>query len=135
MQKNVNYDHINGIVRSRENIVSLAKRLNPQPIDQAAVIAWARSVANKIRLSSAPDAIILFGSGAAGTFCEGSDLDLLLIYPDLQTLRQGRQNLRTVRPFGVPCPVDLIFVTKEHYDASKNLGGVCFVACHEGISL
>ena len=115
--------------------MSLAKRLNRQPIAQAVVMAWAHTVANKIRSSSAPDHIILFGSGAAGTFCEGSDLDLLLIYPDVQTLRQGRHQLRAVRPFGVPCPVDLIFVTKEHYDASRNLGGVCFVASHEGISL
>ncbi len=115
--------------------MSIAQRLNPQPIDQSIVLGWARSVAAKIRQFSVPENIILFGSGAEANFREGSDLDLLLVYPSLETLRQGRKMLAKARPFGVPCPVDLIFVTRERYAASKDLGGICFVACHEGINL
>ncbi len=96
---------------------------------------WALAVAQEIRSGSSPEEIILFGSGADGRFREGSDLDLLLVYRDLPTLRQGRKDLMRVRPFSVACPVDLIFVTRAHYDEFKSLGGVCFVAFNEGIKL
>jgi len=32
-------------------------------------------------------------------------------------------------------PIDLVFVTADRFDQQKDIGGVCFIAYHEGIEL
>jgi len=115
--------------------LSLAKRLNSPLIEQSIVNGWARDLATKIRLATVPELVILFGSAAEGRFREGSDLDLLLVFADLDAVRQGRRQIRASGPLGAPCPVDLLFVTRSHFDEAKDRGGVCFVAHREGVKL
>jgi len=115
--------------------MSLAKNLNAQPVDRDTVLGWARLVANKVRHHAKPETIMLFGSAAEGRFRDGSDLDFLLVFSDITALRQGRHAMRLARPFAVPCPLDFVFVTRARFDEQKDLGGVCFIANHEGITL
>lgn len=115
--------------------MSLAHRLNAALIDPAIVTAWARELAQRIYSVATPVHIILFGSAADGRFREGSDLDILLVFADLASLRDGRQKIRRLGPLCAHCPVDLVFMTLEHFYRLRDIGGIAFIAQHEGISL
>ena len=115
--------------------MSLAQRLNAKLVDHSTVLAWARDLAAHLRRACTPDKIILFGSAAAVTFRQGSDLDVLLIFSGQISIREARRQIRALGPLEAPCPVDLLFVTQSHFDEAKDRGGVCFVAHHEGIVL
>jgi predicted nucleotidyltransferase len=115
--------------------MSLAQALSAKSIDPAVAKDWASDIAALIRAASSPQRIILFGSGADGHFREGSDLDLLLVYPDVTALRAARTNVRQSGRLSTRCPVDLVFVTSERFEKYKDLGGVCHIAAHEGIDL
>lgn len=115
--------------------MSLARRLNAALIDPAIVTAWARELAQRIASAATPIHIILFGSAADGRFREGSDLDILLVFADIAALRDGRQKIRKLGPLCTHCPVDLVFMTLEHFHRLKDIGGIAYIAHHEGISL
>jgi predicted nucleotidyltransferase len=69
------------------------------------------------RLSeAAPDAqVILFGSHARGTAQSGSDLDLLVVEPELKSRRAEFVRLReALGAMGVP--IDLIVVSADHVE-------------------
>jgi predicted nucleotidyltransferase len=69
------------------------------------------------RLSeAAPDArVILFGSHARGDAQPGSDLDLLVVEPELKSRRAEFVRLReALGTIGIP--IDLIVVSSEHAD-------------------
>jgi predicted nucleotidyltransferase len=65
---------------------------------------------------AAPDArVILFGSHARGDAGPDSDLDLLVIEPELESRREEFVRLRkALRGLGVP--IDLVLVTAEHVE-------------------
>ena len=69
------------------------------------------------RLSeAAPKArIILFGSHARGDAKPGSDLDLLVVEPDLKSRRAEFVRLREALG-AMGAPIDLIVVSSEHAD-------------------
>jgi predicted nucleotidyltransferase len=115
--------------------VSLAQALSAKSIDAAVALSWASEVATRVRAASTPERIILFGSAVDGRFKEGSDLDLLLIYADAAVLRSARSGIRQGGRLSVHCPVDLIFVTTQRFAAYCDLGGICYVAAHEGVDL
>jgi predicted nucleotidyltransferase len=115
--------------------LSLAQSLNPKKIDPSVPLALAANVAAKIRTATMPERIILFGSAAEGTFKVGSDLDVLLVFADLDALNLGRGALRSLARLQADIPIDLVFVTADRFDQQKDIGGVCFIAYHEGIEL
>lgn len=115
--------------------MSLAQHFNAQIIMPDAILATAKAIAMKIRSVSNPLQILLFGSAAEGNFRDGSDIDLLLIYPLVSDLNVARKRIRTLGLLHPSIPVDLIFVSEELFNSKRDLGGVCFIAAHEGISL
>ena len=115
--------------------MSLAQALNPKRYTTEELGEWTKDIAGKIRLACKPAKIILFGSAAEGRFKEGSDLDFLLIFSDVLELKHARTSIRRQGPLFTKCPVDLLFVTQEHFDKMKGLGGVCFIAAHDGLEL
>jgi predicted nucleotidyltransferase len=66
--------------------------------------------------AAAPDAkVILFGSRARGEARAGSDLDLLVIEPELKSRRAETARLReALGNLGIP--IDLIVVPSSHVD-------------------
>ena len=115
--------------------MSLAQALNAKKADPELILEMARGVASKIHTVCALCRVILFGSAAEGEFRSGSDLDFLLIFPDGDSMQTGRKQIRALGKLHDQVPVDLIFVSREHFESKKNLGGVCFIAEHDGIEL
>ena len=115
--------------------MSLAQSLRPIEIDQNAIAAEARSVAIEIRRRCAPKRVILFGSAATGSFKFGSDLDFILVFRDLSELRTARSKLRKDGKLHNEFPIDLIFMTQEHFDTEKERGGLCYIVESEGVDL
>lgn len=115
--------------------MTLAQTLSAKKVDPDKVAAMAIELATKIRSVSNPYRIILFGSAAEGRFVEGSDLDLLLVFANHEAMVAGRKAIRSLGLLHKTVAVDLVFVTSDHYDTKKDLGGVCFIAEHEGREL
>ncbi len=115
--------------------MSLAQALNAKPVDQDFVLGMSKVVAEKIRTVANPDLLILFGSAVNGRFKEGSDLDFLIVFNDLDSMKLGRKKIRALGKLHSDTPVDLVFVSKKLFDEKKDIGGICFIAHHDGIHL
>lgn len=76
--------------------------------------------------------VILFGSHAKGSAGPGSDLDLLVIEPKLES--RSKEFVRLREALGdIGAPVDLIVVSEEHVARwGKVRGGVIHQALQEG---
>lgn len=75
----------------------------------------------------------LFGSAAYGNFSDNSDLDIVVVAPDVLSVAQLKKEV--YRKEFSDVAIDWIFKTKEDFDARKEKGGVCFVAFNDGIRL
>src|SRR5438552_12737 len=87
-------------------------------------------------LNAAPSGseVILFGSYARGDVSARSDLDFLVIEPQLSDRRGEMVRLRSVlRPMRLP--VDVLVVSREAFEAWKDLpNNVIYEAAREGRS-
>ena len=79
-----------------------------------------------------PTKIILFGSYARGDACEDSDVDLLVVEPDVSSKRNEMVRLRRLlRPFRIP--VDVLVVSEQEFNDWGHLtGSVLYWANTEG---
>lgn len=99
--------------------------------------AWARQKAESI-LESIPskDLILeayLFGSAAYGNFTMESDLDFVIVTESPEASKKIQSEVYAIGFTDIA--VDWIFKTKIEFDERKTLGGVCFVAFHDGLRL
>lgn len=92
-------------------------------------------ITRRIVQTSNPDKIILFGSYARGKANADSDLDLLVIVPKAQHLRQ--ESIRVRRALrGLLVPVDIIMATSEQIRRLGNVNGLVYQsALREGTVL
>ncbi len=82
-------------------------------------------VTRRIVATSNPDKIILFGSYTRGNAGEDCDLDLLVIVPKVEHLRQ--ESIRVRRALrGMMIPVDIIVATTEQIERLGNLSGLIY---------
>lgn len=82
-------------------------------------------VTRRIVRTSNPEKIILFGSYARGRFDADSDLDLLVIVPNVKHLRQ--ESLRMRRALrGLLVPVDIVVATPEQIDRLGSVAGLIY---------
>jgi predicted nucleotidyltransferase len=90
----------------------------------------------EVLLDSAPPGseVILFGSYARGEAMADSDLDFLVIEPQLPNRRGEMVRLRSVlRPLRLP--VDVLVVSRRAFDAWKDMpNNVIYQAAREGRS-
>jgi predicted nucleotidyltransferase len=85
-------------------------------------------VVRRVLTVARPDRIILFGSAATGQMTEDSDLDLLVVEPQPANTRD--RSVRIRRALGdVPYPVDVIVMSSERFEETKNIvGGIAYPA-------
>jgi predicted nucleotidyltransferase len=79
-----------------------------------------------------PEKIILFGSYARGTACDGSDVDFLVIKAEASDRMQEMVRLRrALRPLRIP--VDILVYSRDEIDEWGHLPGtVIYWALKEG---
>ena len=85
-------------------------------------------VVRRVLTVARPDRIILFGSAATGQMTEDSDIDLLVVEPELANTRD--RSVRIRRALGdVEYPVDVIVMSSERFEETKNIiGGIAYPA-------
>ncbi|MFO8056618.1 MAG: nucleotidyltransferase domain-containing protein [bacterium] len=75
-----------------------------------------------------PERIILFGSAASNEMTPDSDIDLLILERDPDGKRERRSSIRRALQ-GMGYPFDIILMTPERFEESKNIvGGMAYPA-------
>jgi predicted nucleotidyltransferase len=89
-------------------------------------------VVRRVLSVARPQRIILFGSAATGQMTRDSDIDLLVVEPEPANTRD--RSLKIRRALGdVPYPVDVIVMSSERFEETKNLiGGIAYPASKYG---
>jgi predicted nucleotidyltransferase len=106
-------------------------RVTRKRLEKTIVEAEVGRVSGVIHERIAPKQLYLFGSAAEGVATDQSDLDFLIVMPDLASIRPAQKRLYPLMPLS-SMQVDLVWVTEEIFERKKELGGVCMVAFTEG---
>lgn len=106
-------------------------RFTKNPVSQKNVLKAVDILVSEISGLENILAIYLFGSVVENKQCDQSDIDLLVVTADCQTIRASQKSLRHIQTL-TDFPVDLVWIDKERFDRKKDLGGVCMVAYHDG---
>jgi len=106
----------------------LANALSTIRIDEALTEEIVRRVLSVAR----PDKILLFGSAAKGEITRDSDIDLLVVESEIED--RDEEYVRIRRALGnMGFPFDILFITTEWFEASKNVvGGIAYAANKHG---
>jgi hypothetical protein len=75
----------------------------------------------------------LFGSASEGRNTQNSDLDILLVVPDSENVKDYYSIVQ--QPFFSPVSTDWIILTMAEFVQQRNVGGVAFVAFHHGAEI
>jgi len=79
-----------------------------------------------------PDRVILFGSAATGQMTPDSDLDLLVVEPEVADTRGESLRLRAALA-GTPWPIDIIVISRRRFEETKDIvGGIAYPAHKHG---
>jgi len=85
-------------------------------------------IIRRIREVAKPERIILFGSAATGAMTKDSDIDLLIIEPAPENVREESLMVRNALR-GLGYPFDIIIMATERFEESKGvIGGIAFPA-------
>lgn len=106
------------------SIIRNAKALHPDEI--------VRQMAQTIVAGFSPERIILFGSRARGDADPGSDVDLLVVMPQVTNRRELRIAIRRALN-GLGLPKDVVVLSSQEFEAKQNIpGSVAYPANIEG---
>ncbi|MDP2871686.1 MAG: nucleotidyltransferase domain-containing protein [Bacillota bacterium] len=87
-------------------------------------------VVRRILLATAPDKIIMFGSAATGQMTPDSDIDLLIVESDPGDRRRKSVKIDAALG-GLGYPVDVIVISSEWFEASKDVIGDIAYPAHK----
>jgi predicted nucleotidyltransferase len=89
-------------------------------------------VVRRVLTVAQPERIILFGFAVTGQMTGDSDIDLLVVEPEPASTRDRSVKIR--RALGdVPYPVDVIVISSERFEETKNIiGGIAYPANKHG---
>ncbi|MDO8684866.1 MAG: nucleotidyltransferase domain-containing protein [Armatimonadota bacterium] len=90
---------------------------------------------NRVRDKFSPEKIVLFGSLARGTARPDSDVDLLVVFRNVENKRQSAIDIRRALA-DLPVGKDIIVTTPEEIQERGNLvGSILCAAIREGKTL
>lgn len=91
-----------------------------------------QEIVERILSVTQPDKIILFGSAATDHMTRDSDIDLLIIEPQIGDRREEYVRVRRALR-GFDYPFDILFITTQWFEESKNvIGGIAYPANKHG---
>ena len=91
-----------------------------------------QEIVRRILTVATPDKIILFGSAATGQMTRDSDIDLLIVEPDVSDQRKEYVRIREALG-NLGYPFDLLFIDTEWFEDSKDvIGGIAYPANKHG---
>ena len=108
-------------------------KLRPIPKSEFDPVAEARGALEYYELNEIALEAYVVGSAASDHFSQESDIDIVVIFPDLKTIEQAREHLSR-EPFS-EWPFDWIFKTRKDFDQRSSLGGVCYMAKETGVKI
>jgi predicted nucleotidyltransferase len=89
-------------------------------------------IIRRVRAATDPERIILFGSAATGTMSRDSDVDLLILEAEPSDARAASVRIAD-RLRGLGYPFDVIVMSTERYEESKNVvGGLAYPVNRHG---
>jgi len=88
----------------------------------------AGEIVRRILSVAQPDKIILFGSAATGEMNRDSDIDLLIVEPEI--IDRRAEYVRIIKVLrGIRYPFDVLFITTQWFEESKEVvGGIAYPA-------
>jgi uncharacterized protein len=93
---------------------------------------WVSDVVADIAATADPLRVLLFGSVAHGVDGPDSDIDLLVVLPQVEPKRRHEQTVRLARSITAPVPVDLLVTDTAEIAERGDLPGILRVALREG---
>ena len=101
-------------------------------IDQSLTREMIDEIVRRVLSVAKPDKIILFGSAASGKMTRDSDIDLLIVEPELEWKAEVwvEESVRIREAIGsVGYPVDVLLTTTERFERFKDIiGGIHYPA-------
>ena len=79
-----------------------------------------------------PERVLLFGSVARGVDGADSDIDLLVVLPEVERSRRHELTVKLARAITAPVPVDLLVTDPAEIAERGDLPGILRVALREG---
>lgn len=90
-------------------------------------------VTRLIREHTKPEKIIFFGSITTDHFDAMSDIDVVIVFADLEEASRARKILYSVDRAPISQAIDFVCVDRSTYESKSQIGGVCFIARESGI--
>jgi predicted nucleotidyltransferase len=97
-----------------------------------ALVDWVPDVVSDLLAHSHALRVLLFGSVAQGADGPDSDLDLLVVLPEVDPSRRHELTVRLARTIKAPVPVDLLITDPAEITERGDLPGILRVALREG---
>ncbi|HPO16562.1 MAG TPA: nucleotidyltransferase domain-containing protein [Candidatus Hydrogenedentes bacterium] len=94
-----------------------------------------KEIVRRILDVASPERIILFGSASKGEMTSDSDIDLLIVEPEIHNRQEEYARIR--RALGdLEYPFDIILITSQWFEESKEvIGGIAYPANKQGQTL
>jgi predicted nucleotidyltransferase len=93
---------------------------------------WVPDVVADLVATADPLRVLLFGSVARGVDGPDSDIDLLVILPQVERNRRHDLTVKLARSISAPVPVDLLVTDPAEVAERGDLPGILRVALREG---
>lgn len=82
-----------------------------------------------------PEKIIFFGSITTDQFDAMSDIDVVVVFADLEEASRARKTLYSVDRAPIRQPIDFVCVDHSTYESKSQIGGVLYIARESGIEV